>query len=231
MKLHPFWLFLMLLFPLTSSFAQTPAPSGENASALGAAGKGEDSRSAGETFEWIKQQMKFSVASYDVSLRDGKGTPWHIDKRNENLQLTGCQLKILELPVATYRDKPKPMQRSAHITMDLSDLASATYMLDDGTKQFKYTPPVPTLMLKSHTKSMTWTRPKNYLPIDNYGIGFGADPSFGQAKIELLAQAFQHLADVCVRAETPAPEPFYPPTPTHTIKPGLPAPPPVTTPK
>jgi len=203
MKLRSFWLFLILLFVLASSFAQVPATSGKSGPPQGAAAERGDLRSVSETFEWIQQQIKFSGSSIDVSERDGKTPPWRHDTSYDNLQLAGCELKIDELTVSTIRGEA--INRTAHLNIDLSDLVSSTYKLDEGSEQFKYTPPRPTIEFKSHTKSMHWTRPKSYFQTDSLEIRFGADPSFGEGKIKLLAKAFQHLADVCVPVESPAP--------------------------
>jgi len=134
--------------------------------------------------------MKFSGSSHDISRVD-KGLTWHRVTNYNNLQLNNCQLTIDKATLSNGR------QRAVVYTIPLWDLSSVTYQVDEGNKQFKYTPPVPALFFRSHTKSMHWGRPRSYVATDLIEIEFGHDPSFGREKITQLGDTFQHLGNLC----------------------------------
>lgn len=198
MKLRLFCSFLFLLPALTTSFAQSAASSstkdGNNQGSVTTRG---DSRTLDETFQWIKQQMEFSGSSHDIFYPE-EAHNWHRVTTYSNLVLHDCALTIDK--TAQSND----IQRKAKYTIALGDLSSAAYQIDEGSKQFKYTPAVPALFLRSHTKSMHWERPGSYVATDLIEIEFGRDPSFGKDKIDQLAGAFLHLGELCA-AQTPRP--------------------------
>ena len=184
------WLCLLLFFlpAWGSPFAQASASkSGRGQST---AAKPRDARTLDETFQWVKQQMEFSGSSHDVSFAE-KGYNWHRVTSYANLQLHDCELSIDKTTLSNGR------QREVHYTIPLWDLASATYQLDEGNKQFKYTPTVPALFFRNHTKSMHWGRPGSYVATDVVEIEFGRDPGFGRDKMEQLAKGVQHLGELC----------------------------------
>lgn len=196
MRLRSFPFFLFLLPALASPFAQTPAPPAKSGPDQGATAKRGDARTLDETFQWIKKQMKgFSGSSHDVSYPK-RGYNWH-RVTSYNLEVHDCQMTIEK----TYQNNSRS-PRKVHYTIPLWDLASATYEIDKGSEQFKYTPAVPALFLRSHTKSMHWGRPRSYVATNLVEIEFGRDPNFGKDKINQLAKAFQHLGDLCA-AQTP----------------------------
>ena len=157
-----------------------------------------DSRPLNETFQSIKRQMKFSGSSHDVSRAD-KGYNWHRTTSYSNLQFDNCQLTIDKASVSNDR------HREVIYTIPLWDLNSVTYQVDEGSKQFKYTPTVPALFFRSRTKSMHWGRPRSYVATDLIEIEFGRDSSFGKEKIIQLGDAFQHLGNLCAAQRPKAP--------------------------
>jgi|SRR5579863_7339567 len=189
MKLTFFRFLPFLLLVIGWSFAQTVSPAKSGAEKVAA--KRGDSRTPDETFQWIKRQMEFSGSSHDVSYTE-KGYNWHRITSYGNLQLRNCQLTIDK----TYQNNGR-QPREVHYTIPLWDLSSATYQVDEGSNQFKYTPVVPALFFRSHTKSMHWGRPRSYVATDVVEIEFGRNPSFGEEKIEQLAKAFQRLGNLC----------------------------------
>ena len=183
--------FLLFLLPaLTNSFAQTPAASVKSGHGHAMVTKQDDSRTLSETFQWIEQQMKFSGSSYDISRAD-KGYNWHRLTSYGNLQLRDCQMTIDKSSQSYGR------QREIQYTIPLWDLSSATYQIDKGSKQFKYTPVVPGLFFRAHTKSMHWGRPRSYIATNLVEIEFGRDQNFSRDKINQLGGAFLHLRDLC----------------------------------
>jgi hypothetical protein len=163
--------------------------------------KHNDLRSLNATFLWIKRQMKSSGSLHDISRID-KGNSWHRVTSYDNLQLNNCEMTIEQSSVSYGR------QRQLLYIIPLGDLATATYQLDEGNVQFKYTPAVPALFLRSHTKSMHWGRTGQEVPgkesvaTDLVELEFGSVPSFGQNKIEKLGNAYMHMANLCA-AQTP----------------------------
>ena len=190
---------LLLASTLASSDAQTATTSTKSGQGQGLAAKQADSRSLNETFLSIKRQMRFSGSSHDVSRAD-KGYNWHRTTTYSNLQFNGCQLAIDKASVSNDR------HREVIYTIPLWDLGSVAYQVDEGSKQFKYTPAVPALFFRSRTKSMHWGRPRSYVATDLIEIEFGRDPGFGKEKIIQLGDAFQHLASLCAsqKPQTPA---------------------------
>lgn len=188
-------LILLLAPALASPAAQTAAStkSGQVTTA-----KRGDSRTLNETFLSIKRQMKFSGSSHDVSRAD-KGYNWHRTTSYSNLELNNCQLAINKASVSNDR------HREVIYTIPLWDLSSVTYQVDEGSKQFKYTPTVPALFFRSRTKSMHWGRPRSYVATDLIEIEFGRDPSFGKEKIVQLGDAFQHLGSLCASQKPQVP--------------------------
>ena len=191
-------LILFIASALVSPFAQTAAPSAKSGSGQEMAAKRTDSRTLNETFQSIKRQMKSSGSSHDISRVD-KGLTWHRVTNYSNLQLNNCQLTIDKATLSNGR------QRAVVYTIPLWDLSSVTYQVDEGNKQFKYTPPVPALFFRSHTKSMHWGRPRSYVATDLIEIEFGRDPAFGREKINQLANAFQHLGNLCASQKPQVP--------------------------
>jgi hypothetical protein len=178
-------------------FSQTESPSAKSGRDQGATAKRGDARTLDETFHWIKQQMEgFSGSSHDVSYPK-RGYNWHRVTSYGNLEFHDCQITIEK----TYQNNSRS-PRKVRYTIPLWDLASATYEVDKGSEQFKYTPAVPALFLRSHTKSMHWGRPRSYVATNLVEIEFGRDSSFGKDKINQLAKAFQHLGDLCA-AQSP----------------------------
>jgi len=143
--------------------------------------------------------MEFSGSSHDVSFPE-KGYSWHRVTSYNNLQLHDCQLSIDKTTLSDGR------QRDVHYMIPLWDLESATYQLDEGNKQFKYTPAVPALFFRNHTKSMHWGRPGSDVATDFVEIEFGRDPGFGNDKMAQLARGFQHLGDLCASHKPAVPQ-------------------------
>ena len=191
-------LILFLVSTLANSNAQTTTPSTKSGQSQAAA-KRADSRSLNETFLSIKRQMRFSGSAHDVSRAD-KGYNWHRTTTYSNLQFNSCQLEINKASVSNDR------HREVIYTIPLWDISSVAYQVDEGSKQFKYTPAVPALFFRSRTKSMHWGRPRSYVATDLIEIEFGRDPGFGKEKIIQLGDAFQHLASLCAaqKPQTPA---------------------------
>lgn len=166
--------------------------------------KHEGPRSLNATFMWIKRQMKSSGSSHDVSRAD-RGLKWHRVTSYDNLQLNNCELTIDMSAVSNGRT------RQLLYSIPMGDLATATYQVDEGNLQFKYTPVVPALFLRSHTKSMHWGRTGQEVPgkenvaTDLVELEFGSVPSFGQKKIEKLGNAFMHMANLCASQAPLAP--------------------------
>jgi hypothetical protein len=182
---------LCLILFLTPALASPAAQTATSAkSGLVTVAKRGDSRTLNGTFLSIKRQMKFSGSSHDVSRAD-KGYNWHRTTSYSNLQLDNCQLTIDKTSVSNDR------HREVIYTIPLWDLNSVTYQVDEGSKQFKYTPTVPALFFRSRTKSMHWGRPRSYVATDLIEIEFGRDSSFGKEKIIQLGDAFQHLGNLC----------------------------------
>lgn len=155
--------------------------------------KAPDSRNIDETFHWIKQQVEaYSGSAYQVSYAE-KGYMWHHTNSYHDLRLNDCVMVFDQ----TYQNNARD-PRSVEYTVGLWDLASASYEIDSGNKQFQYTPGIPALFLRSHSNSMHWTRPRTYMPTNLAEIEFGRDPSFGKDKIDELAKAFRHLGDLCL---------------------------------
>jgi hypothetical protein len=183
---------LLLILPpvFVKAFAQIATPTTPSKGTQMTMAKRSDPRTLDETFQWIKRQMRFSGSAHDVSRAD-KGYNWHRTTNYSDLQLHSCQLTIDKASVSNDR------HREVVYTIPLWDLSSVTYQVDEGSKQFKYTPPVPALFFRSHTKSMHWGRPRSYIATDLIEIEFGRDPNFGKSSIERLGNGFQHLSDLC----------------------------------
>jgi len=197
MKLGLCCSFLFLLPALATSFAQSTTPSTKDGNNQGSVTTRGDSRSLDETFLWVKKEMEFSGSSHDIFYPE-QGYKWHRVTDYSNLELHDCSLTIDK--TAQSND----IQRKARYTIVLGDLSSAAYQLDEGSKQFKYTPAVPALFLRSRTKSMHWERPRSYVATDLVEIEFGRDPGFGKDKIDRLAGALLHLRELCA-SQTPRP--------------------------
>jgi len=202
MKPSLLFLILFLASALVSPAAQTATTSAKSGYGQGMVAKRGDSRTLNETFLSIKRQMKFSGSSHNISRAD-KGYNWHRATSYSNLQLNSCQLTIDKASVSNDR------HREVVYTIPLWDLSSVTYQVDEGSKQFKYTPTVPALFFRNHTKSMHWGRPRSYVATDLIEIEFGRDPSVGKEKIIQLGDAFQHLGNLCVsqKQQIPAGKP------------------------
>jgi hypothetical protein len=204
MKLRLFCFGIFLFSDLVTPFAQTAAPPVNSGQTHEAMATHDSSRSLNATFLWIKRQMKSSGSSHDVSRAD-RGLKWHRVTSYDNLQLNNCELTIEQSSVSYGR------QRQLLYTIPLGDLATATYQVDEGNVQFKYTPAVLALFLRSHTKSMHWGRTGQEVPgkenvaTDVVELEFGSVPSFGPDKIKELGNAFMHMADLCAAQAPLAP--------------------------
>jgi len=187
---------LFLLAALTTSLAQQAATTTKNGTYQGSVTARGDSRTLDETFQWIKREMEFSGSSHDISYPE-QGYNWHRVTGYSNLELHNCSLTVDKTTQSGDR------QRKAKYTIALEDLSSAAYQLDEGSKQFKYTPAVPALFLRSRTKSMHWERPRSYVATDLIEIEFGRDPGFGKDRIDRLAEALLHLGDLCAAQAPP----------------------------
>ncbi len=196
---------LCLILFLASALVIPFAQSAKSIYEQGIVAKRGDSRTLNETFLSIKRQMKFSGSTHDVSRAD-KGYNWHRTTSYSNLQLNNCQLTIDKASVSNGR------HREVVYTIPLWDLNSVTYQVDEGSKQFKYTPTVPALFFRNRTKSMHWGRPRSYVATDLIEIEFGRDPGFGKEKIIQLGDAFQHLGNLCAsqKPQMPAGKPSKP---------------------
>ena len=188
MRLRSLCLLVSLLTTGGDLFAQTPALSA----------KSGDTRTLDETVQWVKQQMEFSGSSHDVSFPE-KGYSWHRVTSYNNVQFHDCELSIDKTTLSDGR------QRDVHYMIPLWDLESATYQIDEGNKQFKYTPAVQALFFRNHTKSMHWGRPRSYVATDLIEIEFSRDPGFGRDTMEQLVKGFEHLGELCLAHKPVAP--------------------------
>jgi hypothetical protein len=169
----------------SSTSAQTNSPSGN------------DPHSIDETLRWITGQVdKFGGSSYQVTYPT-RGYTWHHSNAYDNLKISGCVMTFEQ----RYQNNARPA-RAIRYSVPLADLASATYQADRGSRQFHYRPGIAALFLRSHTKSMHWSRPKTNVATDLAEIEFGAESSANEARVNRVGKAFMYLQSLCA-SQTP----------------------------
>jgi hypothetical protein len=200
----PFLLFVLATLPGVTQDAPSPAKSNKGSATATVPG---DSRTLDDTFGWIQRQVeKSSGSSYQVTYSE-KGYKWHHTNAYGNVQLNECVMVFDQ----TFQNNARP-PRGIQYSVPLWDLASATYEVDRGSKQFKYDPGIAALFLRSHSKSMHWKRPKTYVATDLVEIEFGPASSLNQAKVNKVAKAFMHLGALCASQAPKSSSAGKPPT-------------------